>query len=99
MKLLRMRHDLIAINISDPAEELFPLKTPVIFEDAETGRNFIYSGKCKALNSRLQHDRMEKISVCRRAKVDLIEVRCGEDVLKPLIGFFSERQKRMRRRV
>ncbi len=98
MKLLRMRHDLIAINICDPAEKFFPVKTPVIFEDAETGKNFIYSGRCKLLNEQLMRDRQEKIAVCRRAKVDLIEVDCSEDILKPLIGFFSERQRRMRRR-
>ena len=99
MKQLRMRHDLIAITINDPVENNFPIGVPVTFEDAETGENICFSGNRKLLDQQLQICRAEKTAVCRRAKVDQIEVECGKDILKPLIGFFAARQKRLRSRL
>lgn len=96
LRLLRARQDLIAINVTDPAEKSFPLKNPVTFEDAETGEIVEYSGNAGTFNEQLAAVENEKAAVCRRAKVDMINVECGGDILKPLIGFFSERRKHRR---
>lgn len=96
LRLLRARQDVVAINLSDPDELKFPLKNRIVFEDAETGEVLEYAGDQEKFNQALQQARAEKIAVCRRARTDLIEVVCGEDILKPLIGFFSERKRHMR---
>ena len=72
------------------------LKNPVTFEDAETGEIVEYCGDISAVNSVLNAVQEKKKAVCRRAGVDLIKIDCGGDILKPLIGFFAERQKRIR---
>ena len=38
----------------------------------------------------------ESSGICERAKVDLIDIRSGEDPLKPLIQFFNRRRRRFR---
>ena len=96
LRLLKAKQDVVAIELSDPADEKFILKNPVTFEDAETGEIVEYSGNIAEINAALNAVQEEKSAVCRRAGVDLIKVDCGGDILKPLIGFFSERQKRIR---
>lgn len=96
LRLLKTRHDVAVICVSDPVEQLFPLKNPITLEDSETGEIIEYSGKINLLNDQLQRMQEEKKAVCRHAGVDMIDVRCGTDILKPLIGFFSERKKRIR---
>ena len=39
----------------------------------------------------------EREAVCRDARVDMINVANGGDVLKPVIEFFSRRKKRSKR--
>ena len=97
LKLLKLRQDVIAIELRDPAEMDFPLAVPAVFEDAETGEIVEYSGDRAQLNAEIAALEQAKAAVCRRAKVDLIPVDCSGDVLKPLIGFFADRRRRMRR--
>jgi len=96
LKLLKTRHDVVAIGLSDPNELNFPLNNRITFEDAETGEIVEYNGNLSKFNAELHAEAEEKAAVCRRARVDLINVICGQDVLKPLIGFFAERKKRFR---
>ena len=96
LRILRARQDVVAITVTDPADKKFPLDNPITLEDAETGETVEFSGDTDKLNRILQELREEKAAVCRRAKVDLIEVPAGGDVLKPLIGFFTERRKKLR---
>ena len=96
LKLLKTRHDVVAIQLSDPNETDFPLKNRITFEDAESGEIVEYRGNLKQFNAVQLAEAEEKAAVCRRARVDLINIRCGQDVLKPLIGFFAERKKRFR---
>lgn len=96
LRILRAKQDVVAITVTDPADKKFPLDNPITLEDAETGETVEFSGDTDKLNRILQELREEKAAVCRRAKVDLIEVPAGGDVLKPLIGFFTERRKKLR---
>ncbi|MBE6399265.1 MAG: DUF58 domain-containing protein [Lentisphaerae bacterium] len=97
LKLLKLRQDVVAIELRDPVETDFPLALPVVFEDAETGEIVEYSGNREQLNAEISALEEAKTTVCRRAGVDLIPVTCAGDVLKPLIGFFADRRRRMRR--
>ena len=96
LRLLKARQDVVAINLNDPAELEFPLKNAVTFIDSESGEIVEYSGNRQKVSAAFKEIREEKTAVCRRAGVDLIDVQCGKDVLKPLIGFFAERKKQMR---
>ena len=96
LKLLNKSQDVIAIELIDPLEKSFPVSDPVFFEDAETGEIIEYSGNSKLLDTELAQLQKNKAETCRHARVDMIQVECDTDVLKPLIGFFAERKRRMR---
>ena len=96
LRILKAKQDVVAIELSDPSDDSFPLNNRITFEDAETGEIVEYDGNADILNEELKKVQDEKVAVCRRAGTDLIKVDCGSDVLKPLIGFFTERQKHLR---
>lgn len=96
LKLLNKSQDVIAIELTDPLEKSFPVSDPVFFEDAETGEIIEYSGNSKLLDAELAQLQKNKAETCHHARVDMIQVECDTDVLKPLIGFFAERKRRMR---
>lgn len=98
MKLVNRRHDLIAVRVLDPLELEWPSGIPAMeIEDAETGgRSFFHNsrasrGNLAALAADI-HERAAKS--CRRSKVDMIDIRCDSDPVKPLVSFFRRRQGR-----
>ena len=96
MMVANKRHDVIAARILDPVEFEMPKTASLLIEDSETGERAEMPGAKKAFLKKFVksaneiHKRSEKI--CRRAKVDLIDIRCGEDIVKPLVMFFRQRQ-------
>ncbi len=100
LKILNRKHDCVALQIFDPVEHRWPSASPVVVEDAETGRLIAFGGGRHAL-SRLDHAleaaRSRREEICRRARVDLVEIESGKDVLRPVIEFFSRRRSRQSR--
>ncbi|MBQ7206833.1 MAG: DUF58 domain-containing protein [Lentisphaeria bacterium] len=96
LKLLNRKHDVVALELFDPVEIHWPVRSPVVVEDAETGQLVRFSGRhdMKRLQEELEHTQTRKREVCRASQVDLVEIESGGDVLKPVIDFFSRRRKR-----
>lgn len=97
LKLLNRRHDVVALELYDPTERVWPSRFAVCVEDAESGDAADFSGGSKALAA-LEH-RMEECvnarrELCRRARVDLVEIASDGEVLPPLINFFARRSRR-----
>ncbi len=98
LKIVNRRHDLVAVRILDPLELRWPRSVSIMVEDAETGLNVAFDGNNNAGLERFHdfaagmHDSIKKS--CDRAKVDIIDLRCGEDYVKPLVTFFSNRKSR-----
>jgi hypothetical protein len=90
------RHDLVATRILDPMEIELPKTANLMIEDAETGGTTVFPGRNSAFlrkyarSAKQIHEKNEEIF--KRAKVDLIDFRCGEDIVKPLVTFFRTRQ-------
>ena len=97
LKLLNRKHDVVALEVFDPVEHRWPVDVPVMVEDAESGELVRFGGKrfLESLNAELENIRLQKRSVCRDARVDLVEIQSGGDVLKPVIDFFARRRNRM----
>jgi uncharacterized protein (DUF58 family) len=95
MRIVNRRHDLVAIRILDPLEVRWRPLAGVVLEDAESGGIVSLS---KAGQKRFSeksvafHDAMKKS--CDRARVDLVDIRCGDDYVKSLMKFFGKRRKR-----
>ena len=97
LKQLNRRHDVIAVQISDPTEKVWPVTASVTVEDAETGELLTLSGGSAPLMQRALDERNEALSaLCRNAAVDRVEIESGSDVLTPLIKFFALRNSRKR---
>ena len=100
LRILNRRHDLAAIRVVDSLETALPTAAALELEDAETGATFAFPGSRLAAAryaaaQELFDKQLEKN--CRQAKVDLIELPCTGDIVKPLMGFFQKRGKRKSR--
>ena len=99
LKLLNRRHDVVALGLYDPAEHAWPGKLGAWVEDAETGAVADFSGGGKALNAldnRMEEGVTARRELCRRARVDLVEIASDGEVLPPLINFFARRSRHRR---
>ncbi len=92
------RHDLIALRITDPREINLPRTGMLAIEDAETGEIAYFNGHDRQHLKRWFLDasglRTAQTDICRRTGVDLIDLTCGQDMIKPLMTFFHAREKR-----
>jgi uncharacterized protein (DUF58 family) len=95
------RHDVVAALVSDPRESAMPPAGLVTLEDAETGRTRVVDTR----SSRFR-DELAAVSAARVAKlatdlrssgVDLLQLDASKSVVDPLLRFFRERERRLRR--
>ena len=97
LKLLSRKQDVIAVEISDPAEVAWPLENAVTLEDAESGETVLFNGSAAILNSGFQELEARKEELCKKANVDLLRI-CGEeDMIQKIVGFFTRRAQLRRR--
>lgn len=94
------RHDVVAIRILDTKELNFPRIKGLTVSDIEHAGNILFNGlkkdlaKHKKISEELHRKNKE---ICDKAKVDLIDIRCGDDLIKPLITFFRKRERLVQR--
>ena len=98
LKILRKRHDIILIKITDLREHEFPKIGLIELEDKETGEqilvdtsNPIFLRKYK--ESVLNHD-LQFLSNLRKMNVDCIKILSDESYEMPLRKFFKKRIRR-----
>jgi uncharacterized protein (DUF58 family) len=101
LKRTARRHDLIAIEISDPREEELPPVGLLELEDAETGRRVLLDTSSRLVRSayaRSARQRRDALrQVARSSGADLVEVSTDGSHLDALIRFFRIRERRLRR--
>ena len=97
LMIANKRHDVIAVRILDPAESKWPSTTSISLEDSENGKimDLFIPGKAFSdeFTKRVDGVRHANETIFKRAKVDLIDIRCGEDFVKPLVKFFRQREQ------
>jgi uncharacterized protein (DUF58 family) len=101
LRVAARKHDLIAILVSDPRERDIPSIGLIDLEDAETGERFLLdTGNRKAIETFTvaagRRVRRQKESL-RSMGVDVIEISTGLPYDRPLLKFFEERARRLRR--
>lgn len=97
LKIANKRHDLISVRILDPLEINWPETADLIVEDAENGRMSLFSVSGRSEYAAFAEDMHRKnADICKRSKVDMIDIRCGEDFIKPFVLFFKRRQGKIR---
>lgn len=96
LKILNQRHDVAAFRITDPWEWQMPLLPGMVIADAETGEHQSFTGNRKMLkNYSREAEKQFRIvqELFTQAKVDIMDLKCGEDPVKPLMKFFRTRWK------
>ncbi|MBQ4107446.1 MAG: DUF58 domain-containing protein [Lentisphaeria bacterium] len=100
LRVLNRRHDVIAVRIRDRSELAWETMLGTGVCDAETGEVIQLSGSAaerRAFAEAAAAELRRSEAICEAAKVDLIDLRCGDDLLRPLIRFFERRKGRIRR--
>ncbi len=99
LSIVRKKHDLIGIFLRDSVEENLP-EGKYRFYDLESGEEIMVD--LTGYNYQLYHDwvkrRIKSVKdVTLKSKVDVVDIFMGTDFLPPLMRFFQERKKRLRR--
>ena len=93
------RHDFIALHIQDQREENLPNIGIITLEDAETGEQIEINtgdrGARARFNALAETQRAELNRTLRRANIDVIALRTGENYLPALRFFFKQRERRL----
>lgn len=92
------RHDLVAIRIGDEREEELPPLGYVELEDPETGEQVVVDTSDpdfrEAFSAAVERKRAELDRTLRRSKVDVVDLETGRPYVRPLMRFFTERERR-----
>jgi uncharacterized protein (DUF58 family) len=95
------KHDVVAALVTDPRELEMPPAGLVQLEDAETGRHQLVdtqSEKFRAELARLGAARRQRLEEeLRASRIDLITFDAAGSMVDPLLRFFRQRERRIRR--
>jgi uncharacterized protein (DUF58 family) len=102
LKVLGRRHDVVAVTLTDPAEQTLPSVGVARMRDPETGEFLeVDTGNRAVRASYAEHiaaELSERRRLLRRAGVDEIELTTDGSVIEPLLKFFRARETRSRAR-
>jgi len=95
LRMVSRRHDTVAVQLQDPREKSLPSLGLVTLFDPETNRARLLDTGSRVVRQAFRQsslDRNTQLKVlCRRARVDHVEIQCGEDFVDPLAKFFRAR--------
>ena len=101
LSLLAMRHDVIAVRLSDPLEARMPDLGFLTFQDAESGEQLFVDTHDRGFRARFAAiaDGRETAlrTVFEKAGVDVVELATEDDVMDALIRFAQMRKQSLRR--
>lgn len=98
LRAANKRHDVITLRITDPFELALPNLGCIALADAESGDRRLFNSRSKRNRRTVSLEaadwRLKQEKMFRETKTDLIDLRCGEDPIVPLMRFFRKREKR-----
>jgi uncharacterized protein (DUF58 family) len=99
LKRAAARHDVVVIEIVDPRDLEPPAVSPVVLEDAESGRVAIVDGRRVAAfeAARAAAERELLHGTITRLGLDRLGLRTDRPYLPELLAFFAQRERRLAR--
>ncbi len=95
LRLVSRRHDTAAIHLIDPRETTLPPLGLVTLFDPETNQSQLLDTGSRSVRDSFQESSSNTTrrlkSLFRSARVDYVEIQCGEDFVDPLAKFFRAR--------
>ncbi len=99
LKILSRRHDVIAIHLKDPRENVMPAVGLVEFKDRETGDSTLIDTSRKFFQQKFQADAAERNDYLERLfkslRIDKIVIGTEGGYVEPLMAFFKARESRL----
>lgn len=97
LKIINRKHDLVAVQVSDPAELALPSSGYVRLEDPETGKQVeVNTGNPRlrhAYNAEAKRWQEQIDQHFKKLSIDKISLRTDEEYLPALHGFFKRRER------
>ncbi len=98
LRVLSRRHDIIAVNVTDPRELSLPDVGLLELEDAETGEVVLIdtgSAQVRREYEKLGAENAQRLrNLFRSVGIDEIRVQTGREYIADLVKFFKERRRR-----
>jgi uncharacterized protein (DUF58 family) len=99
LRIISRKHDVIAVELSDPREEMLPEAGLMKLTDAESGRERWVDTSDGAVRASFvqywKERRDQRRNLFVRSKVDAIPVRIDRPYIKPIVDFFKRRESRL----
>lgn len=100
-KALAQKHDLIAIQITDPRESALPTLGIIPVYDKEQGRttwvNTAFGSFSKKILESFSSEREHLKEICKKNQINYLEISTKNDIVMPLIELFKHRNRTMKR--
>jgi len=101
LRVVNLKHDLVAINISDPREGQLVKGGLIAIRDPETGRKTVidsgHAGVRRVFAERWERESARTRAVLKRTGTEILELSTGADYDRALLIFFRERARRAAR--
>ncbi len=98
LRIANTRHDIIAVTVTDPREEILPDVGLVSVRDVETGRETLVNTRDRKVRERYTKEAQRRIrereQAFQRTRVDAIRVRTDRPYVPELFRFFRMRERR-----
>lgn len=98
LKILKQKHDIIALKISDLREQQIPNIGLIELEDEETGEQILVNTSDQEFQKKfsqiVSNNEFALISNLRKLKIDFIKILSDEEYAIPLRKFFKKRTRR-----
>jgi uncharacterized protein (DUF58 family) len=102
LSIAAARHDLILVHVCDPRELDVPDVGLLELEDPETGEEIVWDTSDREGLRRLLDEGRERLAafqtMCRRIGIDVVSLKAGESVVRPICRLFAARESRFGRR-
>lgn len=100
-KALAEKHDLVAIQITDPRESVLPSLGIIPIYDKEEGKttwvNTAFGSFSKKISETFTTERTHLQDICKKNQINYLNINTKEDIVLPLIELFKKRNRTMKR--
>ncbi len=101
LKALASKHDLIALQLTDPIEAALPSLGIIPLFDKEEGKttwvNTAFGGFSRKIASTFTSERHSLGDLCKRNQINYLQIDTRQDIVLPLMELFKLRNKTMKR--
>jgi uncharacterized protein (DUF58 family) len=100
-RALAERHDLVAIQLTDPRESALPALGIIPVYDKEKGKttwvNTAFGSFSKKIADTFTTERANLQDICKKNQINYLSIDTSQDIVAPLIELFKYRNKSMKR--